>query len=187
MTQLPSAAKSKSENICLYTGTLDKEFGICEIVDAFAHLENAELWICGGGSAKAYVEEQASKHENIKYFGFLAQDALAEKRELCDFLINPRRPSGTYTKYSFPSKTAEYMLTEKPVIMYKLEGIPDEYDEYLNYLVADAPSDIKTELEHIFSEDYDALKKKAEAARAFIMEKCSAEKQALKILDLLKG
>lgn len=176
---------AESKNRCLYTGTLNYEFGIKDITDAFAKVENAELWICGDGSAKAYVEQMASNHKNIKYFGFLARNELQEIRNECDFLINPRRPSGTYTKYSFPSKTAEYMLTGKPVIMYKLEGIPDEYDEYLNYLTEDNSEGICRELNAIFSEDYNCLKEKAYGARRFMLENKTAEKQAEKILRLL--
>ena len=39
--------------------------------------------------------------------------------------------SEEYTKYSFPSKIMEYVSTGKPTICYKLDGIPDEYDNIL--------------------------------------------------------
>ena len=46
-------------------------------------------------------------------------------------LINLRNPEDKYTKYSFPSKTFEYMVSGTPFFTTKLEGIPSEYYNYL--------------------------------------------------------
>lgn len=175
---------AESKNRCLYTGGIDWEFGVCDLAKAFTMLDNAELWICGLGSGKEYIERLAAEHTNIKYFGFVNQDRVQELRDQCDFLINPRRPTGTYTKYSFPSKTAEYMMSGKPAIMYKLEGVPDSYDEHLNYLTADTPEIIKDELVKIFETNYSSLSEKAERARAFMLENASSVAQAKKIVEM---
>ncbi len=179
-------ASEASKNRCLYTGSIDREFGICELAQAFSKLENAELWICGGGTGKEYIEELAATSASIKYFGFVEQAKLQEYRDQCDFLINPRRPTGTYTKYSFPSKTAEYMMSGKPVIMYKLEGIPDAYDAYLNYLKTDTPDQIKEELGAIFAMDYATLKQRAALGREYMLEHTSSKAQAKKIIGLFR-
>ena len=176
----------QSKNRCLYTGGIDWEFGVCDLAKAFTMLDNAELWICGLGSGKEYIERLAAEHTNIKYFGFVNQDRVQELRDQCDFLINPRRPTGTYTKYSFPSKTAEYMMSGKPAIMYKLEGVPDSYDEYLNYLTADTPEIIKDELVKIFETNYSSLSEKAERARAFMLENASSVAQAKKVIGMFE-
>lgn len=172
-----------SNNICLYTGTLEIEYGICELADAFAMMQDAELWICGDGVGRKYVEELTCICDNVKYFGFLEQDELKKIRNQCDYLINPRRPTGTYTKYSFPSKTAEYLMSGKPTIMYKLEGIPDEYDKYLNYLSGQTVTEIKDELEGIFKKNYSDLTNKALAGRQFMLDNKNARIQAKKILS----
>lgn len=183
--QTACVAKNKSNNICLYTGTLDKEFGICELVDAFAELPEAKLLICGKGDAVEHIKESAGKHDNIEYLGFLDLKSVNELRNECDFLINPRRPTGTYTKYSFPSKTAEYIMSGRPVIMYKLEGMPDEYDEYLNYLNGETPEEIRRELKIIFSKNYEELTDKANRALKFVKNNKSSYMQAKKILNML--
>ncbi|MBE6606230.1 MAG: glycosyltransferase family 4 protein [Ruminococcaceae bacterium] len=180
-------AKSKSSNVCLYTGTLDREFGICELADAFTGITDAELWICGRGDAVEYISGLVQTHDNIKYLGFVDQKRVRELQNSCDFLINPRRPTGTYTKYSFPSKTAEYMMSARPVIMYKLEGIPDEYDEYLNYLKGETPEEIKNELVQIFAADYISLCEKADRARDFVLNNKSSYMQAKKIVEMISG
>ncbi len=178
--------RAESKNRCLYTGSIDWEFGVCDLAKAFTMLDNAELWICGLGSGKEYIERLAAEHTNIKYFGFVNQDRVQELRDQCDFLINPRRPTGTYTKYSFPSKTAEYMMSGKPAIMYKLEGVPDSYDEHLNYLTADTPEAIKDELIKIFETNYSSLLEKSDRARAFMLENASSVAQAKKVIGMFE-
>ena len=94
--------------ICLYTGSTASEYGILEMVDAFSRLEGrAELWICGQGDSDAYIREVATCHSNIRHFGLINQAEVTKLRDACHFLINPRRPSGTYTKYSFPSQISK--------------------------------------------------------------------------------
>lgn len=184
-TQEP-AKQGKGKNVCLYTGTLNEEFGIKRLAEAFAQIPNAELWICGDGDTKDFLKEYTKIHSNIKYFGFLSREKIAEMRDDCDFLINPRTPTGTYTKYSFPSKTVEYILSAKPVIMYKLEGIPDEFDAYLNYIYGQEMQEIADELKIIFARDYGALAEKAKKARSFVLENKNGKKQAEKIIALMK-
>ena len=180
-----SARKETSDNIFLYSGTTEAIFGIRDIVDAIKEIPNAQLWICGAGDSDDYIKETAKTHKNIRHFGYVDQKRLSELRNQCDFLINPRRPTGTYTKYSFPSKTAEYMMSGKPVVMYKLEGVPDEYDPYLNYLTAETAQEIKQQIQMLIQSDYAALAAKAVAARAFMQENKNACKQARKIVEMI--
>ena len=175
-----------SKNKCLYTGGVEKEYGVLDLARAFKNIPDAELWICGAGDAEQEIKELSNTCENIKYYGFVKHEEVEKLQNQCDFLINPRRPSGTYTKYSFPSKTVEYMLTAKPVIMYKLEALPDEYDEYLNYLTADTPETIAEQLKEIFVSDYEFLKIKGEKARTFVLENKNAKVQAKKIIELIE-
>ncbi len=185
-SQMRCQKNPQSFNRCLYTGGLSFEYGIKEMVEAFAGIKNAELWLCGDGPDKAYVEQAARQYPNVKYYGFLPSELLQPLRQQCDFMINPRRPTGTYTKYSFPSKTVEYMMTGKPVIMYKLEGVQDEYDPYLNYLCAQSSDEMRMELEKIFSADYNGFAEKGMRGRDFVMKNKDPKTQAEKIISLLR-
>lgn len=180
-----SKKKEKSENICLYTGTTMSEYNIKDVVDAFKNLENAQLWVCGFGNCDEYIKSLSKDYPNIKHFGMLKPDEVQELRNQCDFLINPRRPTGTYTKCSFPSKTAEYLMSGKPAILYKLEGIPDEYDQYVIYLTQDTSEKIAEELNCIFSADYSTFVEKAEGARKFMIEEKNPSKQGEKIVQTM--
>lgn len=173
------------ERICLYTGAIDKAYGIIEMLNAFAKIPDAQLWICGTGDAEKEVKEVASTNANIKYYGFVNQERVFELRDQCDFLINPRQPDNSYTLYSFPSKTSEYMMSGKPTIMYKLPGVPDEYDEYLNYLTELNAEAITQELIAIFSQEYSELVCKANQGRQFMLEKKNSTYQAHRILQLM--
>ena len=46
-------------------------------------------------------------------------------------LVNPRTSEGEFTKYSFPSKTMEYLLAGRCVVVNRLPGIPEEYYQYV--------------------------------------------------------
>ena len=78
-------------------------------------------------------------------------------------------------------------MTGKPVIMYKLEGIPDEYDEFLNYLSSYKPCEIVEELKVIFAKDYCELIKKGLLGREFLQNNKSGLKQARLLCDLLRS
>ena len=181
----PAANETSGSNkIVLYSGTLEREYGILDTAKAFTFLPDAELWIYGRGNAEAELLRLSNDYPNIKFFGFADQATIEQARNQCDYLINPRRPTGTFTKYSFPSKTAEYMVSGKPVIMYKLEGIPDAYDEHLNYLSAATPEAIADQLQGIFSQDYKQLVNKAQVGREFMIKNKSPEAQSEAIKKL---
>ncbi len=188
--QRESSVKPSRKNICLYTGTINIEYGIREVVDAFMEMEEAVLWLCGFGDAVEYVKHMEKNCDNIKYLGYKKKDEIEKLRDECDFLINPRVPTGTYTLYSFPSKTMEYMMSGKPTIMYKLEGIPDEYDDFLIYLENNSSSnvnEIKRQLGMIFAADYNMYLERAKKGRLFLIRNKSAMEQAKRIVDFLKG
>lgn len=183
--QAEATESAVSKNVALYAGTLEKEYGILDMAKAFTLLENAQLRIYGRGDAEPELKALAAQSDNVKFLGFADQATIAKERNACDFLINPRRPTGTFTKYSFPSKTAEYLVSGKPVIMYKLEGVPDEYDSYLNYLSETEPKKIAKQLQDLFSQDYSQLVEKARQGRVFMLENKSPKAQSEKIKALL--
>ena len=101
-------------------------------------------------------------------------------------LINPRPVGESYTKYSFPSKTIEYMLSGTPLLMTQLEGVPSGYFDHV-YSAGDGSFEA---LRAGLSEAMDATdaqrKEKGERARNFILSRCGAEQQAKRILDFLR-
>lgn len=112
-----------------YTGKVNFQFGIKELVESFKQIpdEDLHLVICGAGDAAQYVTEESKKDKRIEYKGQVLPSEAQKWMEISDILINPRRGDGEYTKYSFPSKTIDYLLTGNPVIAYYLGGMPEIY------------------------------------------------------------
>ncbi len=177
-----------NEKIILYTGTLHKKFGISNLLDAFSYIqdENYRLWICGDGDMRKVIEDLTQKDKRIKFFGHIAKSQISALQQQATVLVNPRQNNEEFTKYSFPSKTMEYMASGKPVVMYKLDGIPDDYDEYLNYVEDDSAMALKDKIVEICSLTDSERKKMGIRARDFVLNEKSPAKQAQKIINSIE-
>ena len=100
------------------------------------------LEIYGSGDYEEELRSICSKNENIKYYGFVPNEEAVRAQREADFLINARSATDEYVKYSFPSKTLEYMLSGTPLITTMLPGIPDEYREHIIVLEDNSPKTI---------------------------------------------
>lgn len=153
----------------LYAGSLDKRYGIIDLIDSFNKVNNKNLllYICGEGVDKSYVINAAKNNTNIRYLGLLSRNEVISLQKKALLLINPRRNDGEYVKYSFPSKILEYMSSGTPVLMYKLAGIPDEYYNYV-YTIDESKNGFIEALERLYLLDTDALSLKGYKAKEFV-------------------
>lgn len=180
---------SKDKEIILYAGTLRRIFGVMNLVEVFANgnFSNCELWICGAGECAAEIEQAARKNPNIKFFGLVSQDEALHLQSKATILANPRGAEGEYTKYSFPSKTIEYLLAGKTLIMNRLPGIPEEYDQFIIYPESETVEAWIDSLNNIFSMDEASRNKKAAEARQFIIDHKTAKTQCARIIDFIRN
>jgi len=180
--------KHNNEKTLLYTGSLHEFAGIKDLIDAFIQTENPDfrLVICGIGECEGYIREKAHKDNRIIFKGNVPRSEAVVLQANATAVINPRKPNGGITKYSFPSKTMEYMSSGTPMIGYKLEGIPEEYFEYI-YCVDDLSLDgLACKINAILSLPQSELNSKAESAANFIKCNKTAAKQVKRILDFIK-
>ena len=121
------------KKIVQYFGSLYYIYGINNLLEAFTLIDDKsyELWLAGVGDAVSLIQKYSEKDSRIKYLGYLTQEEIVNKESEATVLVNPRMNNGEYTKYSFPSKIIEYMVSARPVIAYKLDGIPVSYYDYL--------------------------------------------------------
>ena len=177
----PSKTVAIRQNAILYSGTLHYKYGISNLLKAFVAIGDPmlELWICGGGEAEKEILTLAQSDQRIKFFGFCSAGEVEKLRNQAAILVNPRTNLGEYTKYSFPSKTMEYMASGKPVVMYRLDGIPTEYDPYLFYVESneDAVDGLRETLLYVLK-NYDTALDKAKKAREFVATQKNAVNQA---------
>lgn len=175
------------KNVCLYSGSLHKKYGIDVLVDAFdkAKIENAELHIYGDGDYVEKIRELSNKNENIKYFGFKSNEHIVEEQKKALLLINPRPTDKKYTKYSFPSKNMEYMASGTPTLTTMLPGMPTEYNEYVYLIEDETPEGLSNTLKIVLSISREVLHKKGLRAKEFVLKEKNNVIQSKKLLELL--
>lgn len=161
------------KKVVLYTGSLNPTFGVEELFEQFKKitLPNYELWICGQEFYTGQIRKLAGNDSRIKYYGFLNKEKVHLLQRQATLLINPRRPDAEYTKYSFPSKTMEYMLSGTPVLMYKLPGIPEAYYPYILFIDESVINGIKDGIIAACEQGIDKLSSFGDMARNYIMTK----------------
>lgn len=183
-TQLTAVSPVNTKNtVFLYAGSLMQVFGVSTLVDTFRRIvdPSLELWICGPVSESRDVVMAAKQDSRIKYLGFLSKKELSEVLSRVDILINPRNNIGEFVKYSFPSKTMEYLASGRPVLMFRLSGIPEEYNKYLHYI----EDSLQEAIESIAKADKQRLSSLAAEAQQWLYEKKNCKAQVSKVLDVL--
>jgi len=177
--------KPTKEKAIMYAGTLSYEYGIKMFLDAFEEIidVNIQLWLFGDGDMREYITELCLRDRRVIYYGFRSHEEVFEFEKRAILLINTRNPEDDYTRYSFPSKTFEYMVSGTPYLTTRIMGIPDEYYKYL-YIAEDfSVVAIKQKLQEILSKPQRELDKFGLNARQFVLENKNSEIQVKKIIN----
>lgn len=126
----------------VYTGKLSERFGCKTLIDAMAHLsEDCRLVLCGTGDVLNYAKQKAEEDARIQVLGQLTPEDAEEERRKGAVLVNPRCGKEEYTKFSFPSKNLEYLLSGRAVVAHVLDGMPEIYrDCYVSPSDESAPA-----------------------------------------------
>ena len=180
-----------SDNIkrILYTGTLHRKFGMLTLLDAFGKIkkDNYKLIICGIGDSEDEIKEAAKEDSRIDFKGQLSRDEVLKLQKEATVLVNPRQNNEEFTKYSFPSKTMEYLSSGVPVIAYKLDGIPDEYDEYLNYVEDNSPKALADKIIELCEKSDEERSVIGRKGQAFVLENKNERVQTKRIVSFLEN
>ena len=165
-----------------YSGSLNKRYGLIHLLDAFSLIQGDEyrLLLCGMGDAEQDIIERAKNDPRIQFLGKLPHDEVLQYQCKATVLVNPRQNTEEYTKYSFPSKTLEYLASGTPVVAYKLDGIPDEYDSLLFYPKDESIEELKNTLINVIensANENDNIQ--------FLLKKNKIE-QTKRIIDFIK-
>ncbi len=178
---------NKLKNI-LYTGTLHKKFGILNLLEAFKQIPDNDyrLIICGIGDSEDIIKKAAEEDSRIIYKGQLSREEILVLQRKAAVLVNPRQANEEFTKYSFPSKNLEYLSSGTPVIAYKLEGIPDEYDPYIFYVKDNSTESLKDKLTEVCECSDGIVYEKSQKAKEFVLKNKNEVAQTKIIIDMLK-
>lgn len=179
--------KKYEKKVCIYAGGLQKIYGIKYLCEAFikANVKNSELHIYGNGDFEDELRKLVIEHKNIKYFGVKNNEDVVEEQLKSVLLINPRPTNEEYTKYSFPSKNMEYMVSGTPILTTKLPGMPEEYYEYIYTINDETVDGLADDLSDLLNKSNEELYIKGKKAKEFVLKNKNNIIQAKKIIELI--
>ena len=166
---------------------LEEKFGIPVLLEAFGKIkdENVKLVLCGTGDAQELIAKKQLEDNRIIAPGRVDRKKALALQRGATVLVNPRQNNEEFTKYSFPSKNLEYLSSGVPVVAYKLDGIPDEYDDYINYPADDSAEAMCNELERLLGMTDEERKAVGQRAKEFVLGTKNKVQQTKRIIDFL--
>ncbi len=171
------------KNIVLYAGGLYEKYGVKKLIDAFLSLDmDYELHLYGSGDMEDYIHQCANTNERLKFFGSVENGIVVEKLPTCTLLVNPRPSALELSKFSFPSKNLEYMVSGTPLLTAPLPGIPKEHYLYIYFFEDETEIGFRNKLKEILSKPKNELIEFGKEARNFVLNNKSNKKQAERIL-----
>lgn len=174
----------------MYSGVTDLRYGLPELLDAFALLDDPhyELWITGGGNAVPLIEERAAADPRIRYFGFLpSREELLRKQKSATMLINVRKPDEPASAYCFPSKLFEYMISGNPVLSFRIPGIPEEYFDYLIAMEDSTPATVAAAIKRVAAMSPEEREQYGERSKQFVLSQKNETRQAERMFRFVQG
>lgn len=175
--------------VLLYAGSIHKEYGIERLIQAFlnSNVSGWELHIYGNGNYDKELRQIAKENETIKFFGVVSNDEIVDKEIKASLLVNPRPTDADFVKYSFPSKTMEYMASGTPLLTTRLPGMPKEYDDYVYLFDGESVEDMSDKLCEVLNFSIEEMHEKGSLAKKFILEEKNNVIQANKLIKFIKS
>lgn len=177
----------KKEDYIMYAGTIRKEYGVERLVQSFSNYknDNVELWIFGNGPYVDELKQVEKKDKRIKYKGKVSLKEIMKYESEALLLINPRFTNEEFTKYSFPSKIVEYMLSSTPLLTSKLPSMPNDYYKYVYTIDDDSNEALTKALKKILSNSKEELNEFGKKAHDFIVSKKNNIVQSKRIKEFI--
>lgn len=181
------------QNSCMrtivYAGGVYKKYGVEKLVRAFAkgEFENTELVIYGNGDYTEELVQFCNENPCVRYGGCVSLSEIVEIEKKATLLVNPRPTADDYTRYSFPSKTAEYLVSGTPVLSTKLVGIPSDYEGYIFWFNEESEEGIIEALRVVLMHSDEELQAFGEKARKFMLSNKENHIQGKRITDFVQS
>lgn len=171
----------------IHSGSLHTKMGIEELIEAFSHIKrkDVELHFFGSGEMDDYIHNAESSIKGIKHHGFVDPRNLFEYEKRASLIVNVRNPKEQYTRYSFPSKTFEFLASGTPLLCTDMEGIPSEYKKHMLLIPDNSIEAIQKALDDYFElpvYEQDAL---GIAAQTFVRQEKNSLKQSQILIDMI--
>lgn len=186
--ELNRSVIKNEKRILLYAGGIYTKYGVKDLLEAFMLLsgDNLEMHIYGSGDLEVEMPDYILKDSRIKYFGTVSNNIVVERLKEATLLINPRPITEEFTKFSFPSKNMEYMVSGTPLLTTKLPGMPNEYNDYVYLFETEKALGMNKTLESLLLKSDEELILFGKKAQQFVLNNKSNNLQAKKIIDFFK-
>ena len=180
--------RQNGKKVVLYAGSIKRLYGIQNLVEGFlqANIPETELYVYGDGDYREELEEVCKNNPSVRYMGIHPNADIVAAEQRAALLVNPRPSEPEYTKYSFPSKNMEYMVSGTPVLTTKLPGMPKEYYPHVYLLEDETPQGIAEKLQELFALPLEEREEKGSGARDFVLGHKSNVAQAKKIIQFIE-
>lgn len=185
----PGAAVNSETHVLLFSGTLNEVNGTRLMLDAFALLDDPtyRLRIFGRGPLADLVRAAAECDPRIEYLGFHPNSEIVRSQQRATVLLNPRPSAHAITRYTFPSKLMEYMLSGRPVITTRLAGITPDYHPHLFLLDDETPEGLTALIRKVCTMPANERDDFGRSARHFVLQNKSWIRQGQRISEFIRN
>lgn len=185
---IPLIKEQSNKTRVVYTGIVGKMYGVDKLVDAFQYLDNTfELRLFGVGDYEDNLRLISQLDSRIKYLGYISErNKLLQEQKNADILISLINPNDEVSKYSFPSKILEYLLSKNIVIATRTLGIPDDYFKFIIPLNQVTSIEIANAIMQAKSLSIEERITITEGGFKFVFETKNNVVQGAKILDFVR-
>jgi glycosyltransferase involved in cell wall biosynthesis len=167
-----SLENKASERILIYAGAILEKYGIKKLIDAFRLLggNDLRLHIYGAGAMEKDMPGYMSLDNRIVYHGTVPNQEIVQNELKATLLVNPRPSNEEFTKYSFPSKNMEYMVSGTPLVTSLLPGMPLEYNQFVYIFDDESVEGICRTLKFLLSKPGENLHEFGNHAKQFVLD-----------------
>ena len=190
MQTRPNELENKAEGkVVMYAGAIRAQYGVKNLVEGFMDYDNpdARLWIFGDGDYKDALKDVHERDRRITFFGAVPLKTVIEKEFEATLMVNPRPVDKEFTKYSFPSKNMEYMVSGTPILTTRLPGMPAEYYDYIYTIDGNDKADITAALQTTLAHSPEELLAMGKKSKEFVLTHKNNVHQAARIMALLEA
>jgi len=172
----------------VYSGAIVEYNGIKNLLEAAKQIKNKKfkLEIYGDGPLVQHVKDVSEEDPRIHYMGNVPNTEMMEIQQNASLLVNPRPVNEPISKFTFPSKIIEYMLSGTPIITTKLNGLTDEYLKYMFVFEDEAPESMAQAIDRVLNKDKTDLIQKATLAQEFVIKEKNWSVQSNKIIGFIE-
>ena len=184
----PAMEKKGPVRTVFYAGGVSRQYGLADLTEGFlqADIPNTRLEIYGPGDYVKELQTIAEKDQRVFYGGMLMNSEIVDKEQEATLLVNPRPTHEEFVKYSFPSKTMEYMASGTPVLTTRLPGMPKEYYPHVFFIEEESADGIADALKKVLKRSDEELFQMGQDARNFVLDGRNNGVQAQKLLHMLE-